>query len=186
MTLQLTTDQVWEAIEKESFAVIGMVTANSEARTVGIVYVVRDRKLYFGSFIDMWKVRHISANPHVSLTIPIDKRIPLLPWINIPSDNICNVENIRQSLPAIGIGVELGPYHDRICQGGLGNFTSVPPEQNLESGLLEIFQGQHFGRLMRMVHAITQPDHITSHFFEILKVVFIQFNKFMFGFGHRG
>lgn len=88
MTLQLTTNEVWEAVEKETFAVIGMVTAKNEARTVGIVYVVRDRKLYFGSFIKMWKVRHISANPHVSLTIAIDKRVPLMPWIKIPAATI--------------------------------------------------------------------------------------------------
>ena len=88
MTLQLTTNQVWEAVEKESFAVIGMVTANNEARTVGIVYVVRDRKLYFGSFIKMWKVRHMAANPHVSLTVAIDKRVPLMPWIKIPAATI--------------------------------------------------------------------------------------------------
>ena len=88
MTLQLTTNLVWEAVEKETFAVIGMVTPKNEARTVGIVYVVRDRKLYFGSFTKMWKVRHISANPHVSLTIAIDKRVPLMPWIKIPAATI--------------------------------------------------------------------------------------------------
>lgn len=88
MSLQLTTNQVWEAIEKESFAVVGMVTAKNEARTVGIVYVVRDRKLYFGSFIEAWKVRHMADNPHVSLTVAIDKRIPLMPWIKIPAATI--------------------------------------------------------------------------------------------------
>ena len=88
MTLQLTTNQVWEAVEKESFAVIGMVTASNEARTVGITYVVRDRKIYFGTFIETWKVRHISANPHVSLTIAIYKGIPLMPWIKIPAATI--------------------------------------------------------------------------------------------------
>ena len=88
MTLQLTTNQVWEAVEKGSFAVIGMVTAKNEARTVGIVYVVRDQKLYFGSFIKMWKVRHMAANPHVSLTVAIDKRVPLMPWIKIPPATI--------------------------------------------------------------------------------------------------
>ncbi|MDX1415871.1 MAG: hypothetical protein R3293_16870 [Candidatus Promineifilaceae bacterium] len=49
MGLQLTSTQVWKAVENEFFAVIGMVTAKREARTVGIVYVVCDRKLYFGS-----------------------------------------------------------------------------------------------------------------------------------------
>lgn len=88
MTLQLTTKEVWDVVEKENFAVIGMVTAKNEARTVGIVYVVRDRKLYFGSFTKMWKVRHIAANPHVSLTVCIDKRVPLMPWINIPAATI--------------------------------------------------------------------------------------------------
>jgi hypothetical protein len=60
----------------------------SEARTVGILYVVRDRKLYFGSYKKMWKVRHISANPNVSLTVAIDKGIALIPWIEIPAATI--------------------------------------------------------------------------------------------------
>ncbi|HRQ38102.1 MAG TPA: pyridoxamine 5'-phosphate oxidase family protein [Chloroflexota bacterium] len=88
MTLQLTTEQVWQAIEKELFAVIGMVTAVNEARTVGVMYVVRDRKLYIGTGSDAWKVRHIAANPHVSVTIPIAKRIPLMPWVKIPAATI--------------------------------------------------------------------------------------------------
>lgn len=88
MTLQLTTNQVWEAIEKEIFAVIGMVTANNKARTVGITYAVRDRRIYFGTDKETWKVRHMSANPNVSLTIPITKRIPLMPWFKIPAATI--------------------------------------------------------------------------------------------------
>lgn len=88
MTIQLTTEQVWQAIEKELFAVIGMVTAKHEARTVGVIYIVRDHKLYIGTDKDAWKTRHIAGNPHVSLTIPIAKRIPFLPWIKIPAATI--------------------------------------------------------------------------------------------------
>ncbi len=88
MTLQLKSEQVWQAVEKELFAVIGMVTAKNEARTVGVVYVVQDHKLYIGTGKDAWKARHISANPHVSVTIPIAKRIPFLPWIKIPAATI--------------------------------------------------------------------------------------------------
>lgn len=88
MTIQLTTEQVWQAIEKELFAVIGIVTARQEARTVGVVYVVRNRKLYIGTGKDAWKVRHIIGNPHISITIPIAKRIPFLPWIKIPAATI--------------------------------------------------------------------------------------------------
>jgi len=88
MTDQLTSDQVWQAIDKELFAVLGMVTAKGEARTVGIVYVSRNRKLYIGTDQDAWKTRHVAANPHVSLTIPIAKRIPFLPWMKIPAATI--------------------------------------------------------------------------------------------------
>lgn len=85
---ELTTDQVWREIDKQLFAVLGMVTARNEARTVGIVYVPMGRKLYTSSQSDAWKVRHIAQNPHVSLTIPIPKRILFLPWIKIPAATI--------------------------------------------------------------------------------------------------
>ena len=85
MTVKLTSHQVWEVIEKNIFGVIGMVTRKNEARTVGIIYVVHDRRLYIGTDKNAWKVRHIAQNPHVSLTIPVRKSVPLMPWIKIPS-----------------------------------------------------------------------------------------------------
>lgn len=88
MTLQLTTKQVWQAIEQNLFAVLGMVTPNGEARTVGIVYALHEHKFYIGTRKRAWKVKHIAANPHVSLTIPIAKRIAIMPWIKIPAATI--------------------------------------------------------------------------------------------------
>lgn len=88
MTMNLSSEQVWAELEKQLFAVLGVVTAKHEARTVGIVYTVRDRKLYITTGKDAWKVRHIAQNPHVSLTVPIAKRIPFLPWIKIPAATI--------------------------------------------------------------------------------------------------
>ncbi len=84
----LTSQQVWQALEKESFAVLGMVSARNEARTAGIVYVARAGKLYISSRKEAWKVRHIGQNRHVSLTVPIAKRIPFMPWIKIPAATI--------------------------------------------------------------------------------------------------
>lgn len=84
----LTAGQVWAELEKELFAVLGMVTPAQESRTVGIVYIVRDGKLYISSGKEAWKVRHIAANPNVSLTVPIAKRIPFMPWIKIPAATI--------------------------------------------------------------------------------------------------
>ena len=88
MSAPLTTDQVWREIERNLFGVLGLVTAKGEARTVGIVYIVRSRKLYIGSLKSAWKVRHVAGNPHCSMTIPIAKRIPFLPWIKIPAATI--------------------------------------------------------------------------------------------------
>jgi hypothetical protein len=44
--------------------------------------------MYVGTDKDAWKTRHIAANPHVSLTVPIAKRIPFMPWYKIPAATI--------------------------------------------------------------------------------------------------
>jgi hypothetical protein len=88
MPASLTTQQVWREVERASFAVLGMVSARGHARSAGIVYMVRDRHLFFGSDRSAWKVRHIQGNPNVSLTVTIPKRLPLLPWIKIPAATI--------------------------------------------------------------------------------------------------
>lgn len=106
MPLQLSSEQVWQAIEKELFAVLGMVTANNEARTVGVVYVVRDRRLYIVTGQDTWKARHIAANPSVSVTIPIAKRIPIMPWIKIPAATI-TFSGLARVFPAAAAPPEL-------------------------------------------------------------------------------
>ena len=85
MSLQLTSDQVWNELSTELFAVLGMVTAKGEARTIGVVYVVHDHKIYIVTSKDIWKARHIRNNSHVSLTVTIPKRIPFIPWIKIPA-----------------------------------------------------------------------------------------------------
>ncbi len=84
----ITTDLVWQEIEKNLFAVLGTVTKRGEPRTVGVVYVVRNRKFYMTAERDSWKVRHIENNHNVSLTVAIPKRVPFLPWIQIPAATI--------------------------------------------------------------------------------------------------
>ena len=106
MTTQLNPAQVWQPIEKELFAVVGMVTADHEARTVGVVYAVRDRKLYFITGRDTWKARHIAANPHVSVTIPIAKRVPIMPWLKIPQATI-TFQGTARVFPAAEASPEL-------------------------------------------------------------------------------
>ncbi len=83
-----------------------MVTAHGQSRTVGIVYVVDDRKLYIGAQTTAWKTKHIMQNPHVSLTIPIARRVPLLPWIKVPATTI-TFSGTAKILPREKVGVGL-------------------------------------------------------------------------------
>lgn len=88
MSNPATTENVWEALDKELFAILGMVTPRGEARTVGVVYIVQDRTLYIGTGSQTWKARHIADNPAVSITVPIPKQIPIAPWVRIPQATI--------------------------------------------------------------------------------------------------
>ena len=88
MTNQISSEIVWQALEKELFAVLGMVTTEDASRTVGIVYTIEDRKFFIGTGLKTWKARHIIANPAVSLTVPIPKRVPIAPWIKVPQATV--------------------------------------------------------------------------------------------------
>ena len=106
MPVEVTTDQVWDEIDKRLFAVMGMVTSRGEARTAGIVYTVKDRKLYIGTSKHAWKTRHVQRNPNVSITVTIPKRIPFWPFVTIPPAAIsfqgtATVHSIEDLDPAI-------------------------------------------------------------------------------------
>jgi len=88
MAQQISSELVWNELKKELFAVLGMVTAQGEARTVGIVYIVHANKLYISTKEESWKARHVKSNPNVSITVPIAKRIPVMSWIKIPQATI--------------------------------------------------------------------------------------------------
>lgn len=119
--MELTADQVWQELEKETFGVLGMVNAAGEARTVGILFVVRERKLYISSAKDAWKVRYVESNPAISMTIPITKRVPLMPWIKIPPATITFQ----------GIGRVLAPQvlSPEIVAASLGGDVAADPER---------------------------------------------------------
>lgn len=133
--IQLTSEQVWREVEKELFAVLGMVTANNEARTVGVVYIVRNHRLYIGTDADSWKARHIAANPHVSITVPIAKRIPFMPWIKIPAATI-TFSGTARLLPAAETPTEI--IH------ALFRGLAVDEEKLAETCLIEVTPEKEF------------------------------------------
>lgn len=76
MPLPTSADEVWSYVEKWPFAILSFVTPEGEARAAGVMYVVRDRKLYVLTGPDTWKARHIRSNPSVSVTITV-QRVPI-------------------------------------------------------------------------------------------------------------
>ncbi len=83
--MSLTTEQVWEAVDRSLFGVLAFVNRDGHPRTAGVCYAVEGRSLYVSTDRASWKVRHIAANPNVSMTVTLPKRVPFLPFIKVPA-----------------------------------------------------------------------------------------------------
>ena len=86
--MSATTEQVWKALDDSIFGVLAFVNRAGRPRTAGVCYVVDGRSLYISSNKDMWKVRHIAADPNVSMTVTLPKRVPFMPFIKVPAATI--------------------------------------------------------------------------------------------------
>lgn len=112
--VDIASETVWQAIAKENFMVIGMVSARGEARTAGVMHHVHDGRLWFTTNDREWKARHIAANPSVSVTVPIARRATFVPWVKVPAATItfCGV---AETIPA----ADLPPDVSRALLHGL-------------------------------------------------------------------
>jgi hypothetical protein len=70
-TARLTSEQVWRALAKASFAVVSHTTPAGEPRSSGVVYATAGRRLYVAVASDSWKARHIAASGQVAVTVPV-------------------------------------------------------------------------------------------------------------------
>ena len=86
--MSLTTEQVWDALDNSIFGVLAFVNRDGHPRTTGVCYTVAGRSLYVSTDKASWKVRHIAADPNVSMTVTLPKRVPFLPFIKIPAATI--------------------------------------------------------------------------------------------------
>jgi hypothetical protein len=68
---RLTASQVWRAVSKASFAVLGHVTPAGSPRSSGVVYTVVGDRMLIAVAKDSWKARHIGTDGLVSVTVPI-------------------------------------------------------------------------------------------------------------------
>ena len=67
----LTTERVWNEIEKASFAIISYVTPAGKPRSSGVMCAAVSHRLYLVTATDSWKGRQISNGDEVAVTIPI-------------------------------------------------------------------------------------------------------------------
>lgn len=68
-TSALSSNEVWRAVAKRSFAVLGYVTPAGEPRSSGVMYKTLGKRLYVAVAPDSWKAKHIGANGRVAVTV---------------------------------------------------------------------------------------------------------------------
>lgn len=68
---RLNTEQVWQAVTRSSFAVVGYTTPSGAPRSSGVVYVTSDHRLFAAVAPDSWKAKHITTSGRVSVTVPV-------------------------------------------------------------------------------------------------------------------
>jgi hypothetical protein len=84
----VSTEGVWQALAKASFAVVSHVNAAGEARSSGVVYGVADRRLYVAVAADGWKARQIMTGQEVAITVPVRRGGILALLLPIPPATI--------------------------------------------------------------------------------------------------
>lgn len=67
----LSPEQVWRAVSRASFAILGHVTPAGEPRSSGVVYAAVGRHLYVVTNAHSWKARQIADGDPVGVTVPI-------------------------------------------------------------------------------------------------------------------
>jgi hypothetical protein len=84
----VTSDAVWKALAKASFAVVSHVSTAGEPRSSGVVYGTADRRLYVAVAADGWKARQIVTGDQVAVTVPVRRGGILALLVPIPPATI--------------------------------------------------------------------------------------------------
>ena len=130
---RLTSEQVWRALARASFAVVSYVTPSGEPRSSGVVYATDGRRLYVAVASDSWKARHIAASGRVAVTVPVRRGGLLSLLFPIPPATV--------SFHGTAVVHPAGPVADRPVPEQLASL--LPPERQASSRILEILpEGQ--------------------------------------------
>ena len=139
---RLTSEQVWRALTRASFAVVSYVTPAGEPRSSGVVYAADGRRLYVAVAAGSWKARHIAASGRVAVTVPVRRGGPLSLLFPIPPATV--------SFHGTAIVHPAGPVAGRAVPERLASL--LPPERRASSCILEIVPEGRF-----MVYGLGVP-----------------------------
>src|SRR5215468_5883468 len=125
---RLTSDQVWRALTRASFAVVSYVTPAGEPRSSGVVYASGGGRLYVAVASGSWKARHIAASGRVAVTVPVRRGGLLSLLFPIPPATV--------SFHGAAVVHPPGPVAGRAVPEQLASL--LPPERQASSRILEI------------------------------------------------
>lgn len=124
----LTSEQVWQAVARASFAVLSHVTPGGEPRSSGVVYKASGRRLVVAVAPGSWKARHVAADGRVAVTVPVRRGGILSLVAPIPPATI--------SFHGTAIVHLAGSPQARSVLDELGSF--IPPERRSSACVIEI------------------------------------------------
>ena len=134
MEPRLTSEQVWQALAKASFAILGYVTPSGDARSSGVVYKTVGNRLYIAVAPDSWKAKHVSASGRVAVTVPVRRGGILSLVFPIPPATI--------SFHATAIVHRAGSLEVRTLSKELASL--LPAERRASSCLIEVLPEGEF------------------------------------------
>jgi hypothetical protein len=123
-----TAEEVWRAVARSSFAVVGHLTPTGEPRSSGVVYKTLGRRMYVAVAPESWKARHIAANGRVTVTVTVRRGGILSLVFPIPPATI----SFRGTARVLGAG---SPQ----ARSALEKLTSLLPREGRDSAsIIEI------------------------------------------------
>jgi hypothetical protein len=131
---RVTSDQVWQQLDRASFAIIGYVTPAGEARSSGVVYKTVNKRLYVAVAPDSWKARHIAAAPRVTVTVPVRRGGVLALLMPIPPATITFQ---AMALVHAADSVEIGSFSKELE-------SLLPPDRRDHAVVIELVPEGHF------------------------------------------
>ena len=124
---RLASDQVWQALDEASYAVVAFVGADGQPRSSGVVYAVVDRRIYVVTAADSMKARQLQDGQTLAVTVPVRRGGVLSLLFPIPPASVSFRARVTVHAPG---SVDIESLSRRLAR--------MLPEQRKEGVVLEL------------------------------------------------